>query len=580
MITQDNITQYQTLFDKVNGLMGYGDNEKIVDINDYFTALRDIKNNVVNKVKDFDPYFLILPNDEGLFAINANTREIEVPSIFKTGIGVQGDELAEIVYFSVDRYFDTTDLYDKDIFVQWEAPNGDKGLSVTINKTLLFEPGKVVFGWPIVSEMTKQPGYLKFAVRFYEREVNENGTAKLIYSFSTLTNQVKINPGLDFTIDTKEDEQIYGLIDKNATIYKMMRNSSGVVADIPAAMPVFDSNAYTPNNFEQSYNVGEVFEGKVLFEDKAEEPAKGNISYIWHKKDKKGNDATIDGQHIIYKPTQDTARNPVDQYFTKDEQDKYHKYSGAIPPEDSKITLYKLYASYAPKAAGSYYVIASNNAGRGNTVESEKSKIWQIAYPNAPIITYPEGIKNTIMHGDSITLALPVEGNGQLTYQWSKSDKKETDFTEIEGATQSSLTITKKENNSQEGYYKVEVTNSKNAVTEAVNSESIRVTLPASELPAPSELLYYANDQVYNIQYGATKGSKLKVIIQDSLDKSDNLTYQWYYAPSNPPEFTPLSDGNINETYTANQTGYYKVKITNTYNLDKKEVESNPFIVN
>ena len=62
--------------------------------------------------------WLILPRDEGLFEIDANSRKINIPAEFsRNGVGVQGDELAEIIYFSIDRYFDTTDLYDKDIFV-------------------------------------------------------------------------------------------------------------------------------------------------------------------------------------------------------------------------------------------------------------------------------------------------------------------------------------------------------------------------------------------------------------------------------------------------------------------------------
>jgi hypothetical protein len=134
-----------------------------------------------------------------------------VPDSFATnGLGVQGDELAEIVYFSIDRYFDIIDLYDKEIFVQWEAPpapgsppnaKGDQGLSVTINKTLSYEAGKVVFGWPITSDITKYPGNVKFAVRFYERGTDSNGKTILTYSFSTLNAMAKINPALDFIIN-------------------------------------------------------------------------------------------------------------------------------------------------------------------------------------------------------------------------------------------------------------------------------------------------------------------------------------------------------------------------------------------
>ena len=56
-------------------------------------------------------YFL-MPLDEPMFEIDANTRKITVPQHFaKNGVGVHGDHMAEILYFSIDRYFDYQDLY-------------------------------------------------------------------------------------------------------------------------------------------------------------------------------------------------------------------------------------------------------------------------------------------------------------------------------------------------------------------------------------------------------------------------------------------------------------------------------------
>ena len=118
MITKDNFKLYESLFNDINNKLAGLITEDITDINDYFLELENIKayvmgNSTNESNPEKDPYFLILPIDEGLFKINANTREIETPDAFKLGVGVQGDELAEIVYFSIDRYFDTTDLYDK-----------------------------------------------------------------------------------------------------------------------------------------------------------------------------------------------------------------------------------------------------------------------------------------------------------------------------------------------------------------------------------------------------------------------------------------------------------------------------------
>jgi hypothetical protein len=58
-----------------------------------------------------------LPPNEGYFSINADTRDIEFPEAFKQGVSVQGDDIAEIIYFKIDRYFDAIDLAKKQIVI-------------------------------------------------------------------------------------------------------------------------------------------------------------------------------------------------------------------------------------------------------------------------------------------------------------------------------------------------------------------------------------------------------------------------------------------------------------------------------
>lgn len=108
----------------------------------------------------------MLPLDEPHFEINANTRAIIIPADFKkNGIAVQGDDLAEVVYFKVDRYYDAVDLNACDIYVQWELPKDKiKGVSPVQIKDISSQPGKLIFGWPISSAITKSSGALKFSV--------------------------------------------------------------------------------------------------------------------------------------------------------------------------------------------------------------------------------------------------------------------------------------------------------------------------------------------------------------------------------------------------------------------------------
>jgi len=67
-----------------------------------------------------------LPLDEAVLAINADTRIITIPSSFaRYGVGVQGDNTAEILYFTIDRFFDNVDLGNNniEIAIQWEITN-------------------------------------------------------------------------------------------------------------------------------------------------------------------------------------------------------------------------------------------------------------------------------------------------------------------------------------------------------------------------------------------------------------------------------------------------------------------------
>jgi hypothetical protein len=118
------------------------------------------------EIAQCDKKFLRLPLDEPIFEIDANTRVITVPNEFRTnGLSVQGDHLAEIVFFSIDRYFDRTDLSNTDITINWKmGTNVGKTKYFIMSKDII--PGKVIFGWPINNIITQKSGSLTFAVEF------------------------------------------------------------------------------------------------------------------------------------------------------------------------------------------------------------------------------------------------------------------------------------------------------------------------------------------------------------------------------------------------------------------------------
>ena len=142
-VTKENAKLYRDLFDKaevyLNGKTAFEnydpenpseDYTEINSLDEYFATLESLTTGQSADGDSSDKYhlFKILPLDEPTFNIDANTREISVPEVFrKNGVGVQGDQLAETLFFTIDRYFDTTDLYRDDIkgIIQWEtAPSG------------------------------------------------------------------------------------------------------------------------------------------------------------------------------------------------------------------------------------------------------------------------------------------------------------------------------------------------------------------------------------------------------------------------------------------------------------------------
>ena len=167
----------------------------------------------IQEIGELDKKFLRLPLDEPLFEIDANSRKITIPSDFAAnGLSVQGDHLAETVFFSIDRYFDYMDLNNCNIRINWKI--GDvSGQSVNFSKSVDAEPGKIIFGWPVAKDLTGKSGTLSFAVEFYIERDNV-----ISYSLNTLISTINIKEGLVLINPT--------VINVNDDILNMLQNSS------------------------------------------------------------------------------------------------------------------------------------------------------------------------------------------------------------------------------------------------------------------------------------------------------------------------------------------------------------------
>lgn len=174
----------------------------ILNLDEYFLFLKDLITSCYTsglKKEESDSMaarFISLPVDEDFFEIDANTRTIKIPEIFKNGVSVMGDQAAETIYFKIDRYFDHIDLATMNILVEYQDSEGEWHYTKVdiINNNVA---GKIIFGWPISLQATQYSGNIKLAVRFY----GQNDDKELVYSFRTTPIVVKIKESIGYNFD-------------------------------------------------------------------------------------------------------------------------------------------------------------------------------------------------------------------------------------------------------------------------------------------------------------------------------------------------------------------------------------------
>lgn len=411
-------------------------------------------NNNVNYAKYAK--FLMLPLDEAPFEINANSRQITIPDNFKKyGVSLHGDQIAETLLFRVDRFFDFNDLLTTTIFVQWTRPGPEpeserEGASLITLIDYETEPGKLLLGWPLTSEITKAPGPLKFSLRFFKKDPE---TKKISYSFNTLTTQVTINPALHPSINDNLK------IDEASSLFHQAITDSPSSSSTPAERPKFldygnlPTQAWVDNNDTLTFAVSS-YTGDT-----------GVLTYQWYKAnitgvDEEGNYITENTVEITsaakteLRPTKDTSKDNTKAYFTKGETAEGDPYSGNIIAGEldlqvvgvSDITgevIYERYSTYSVPASpaeivGLYYVIASNRAG--TSIEKQRSNYCEVPRPKTLVFETKNALPERAFIDDKGAVALTAiatpddAAHASITYQWLKTKDLEQEPTEVKKA--------------------------------------------------------------------------------------------------------------------------------------------------
>ena len=552
----------------VNPDTGVEEGETITSLEELFEYMLFITN--------FAPIYTRLPLDEEPFFIDADARSISVPKEFATnGVSVQGDEVSEILFFKINRFFDATDLSKCKIFIQWKSSETDEwgnqkeGVSRPWIQDIVSEPGYLIFGWPISSKITKVAGNVTFSVRFYRVDDAD----KLVYSFSTLDQTVKIQPALDYDIENILGDTPSVLIDDMASAIMLRAvNSPTTSSDLTAMVPYWEAGVVDglkgwtvkrkPDNSIQYevMNLGIDENGfSTLPVQKyiaALSDDSGVVSYYWTKVDKNGTGSLTraDGETKFFLPVMyRKIENPLSitrlenkTYYTLEEGNKYKPIAPSTEFADlidQDKDIYELVSEATIDEVGKYVARARNRVGKVFSDDLVANAIY-VPMPVAPILGTLEAGMSTgpILDENPVTLSLNVTlkdefdndvaaQGGKATYVWRRRGLGDLTPEILEDDTEATLILVPGED--EEGYYSVIVSNNLNKEHFETTSNEVRITNPATKLT-----LTIDNDD--DISLTAAKANGLHVEISGKEanrrdDLGDSVTYQWYryYSSAN-----------------------------------------------
>ena len=479
----------------------------IQTLEQYFCHLKDLLD-LPNGYK-----YIMLPLDEPPLDIDANKRTITIPSNFKTsGLSVEGDELAETLFFRIDRYFDAMDLSTCEIFVQWNLPTGDTYATIVYMIDVESEPGKLIFACPLTSDITKVAGPVELSVRFIKRGAGDT----IAYSFNTLAARANISAALKINGDINYIES-----QKVQDLFTAAIENSDMASGEPAPAPVFTKWLGSDNNIATIDKIYLNGENSKLTIAATSEPA-GELTYEWYH--------TPNGSSWA-KKVQSNENNE----FT-------------IATADDLVDIES--TDYSAKTATGVYQVRAINRLNNKTAKawSDKVELPAPVKPNLVALT-DKVIENT---ADGVELKIvEVEGthqdNASYNYVWEYIAPEATEASILEGKVADTLTT------ATAGYYQVKVSATQNGDIAYAESNKIRVTnLPEAIVFAEG---YAATDTaiVINVNNGATSIDLTDKITASAIGDftADAITYEWYIDKDGKGvlENNEIKDDLINITY-------------------------------
>ena len=603
--TSSNKSEYQKLYDKVSQVLNseyVSDEDKkilgetlkltngkfsVTSIDEYFSVLEIlakvvktvVSNNKGYDAKLYNDKLFIIPFGENDFVIDANSRKIGVPQEFaRNGVGVEGDHFVESLYFTIDRYFDTTDFAQSNIMaiVEWINANGEKCYSPAWTKILSDDDEKLIIGWVLTDKATKKAGIVKFSIRLYS--LDEDG--KLESSFATLVTNVVINPSMNFDLEAAGEDKIEpefassGLA--HEAVFKRLRSS-----------PAANKTANDVDLPEYVIRYAKMTNGKIADAGSfnIDDADAGDIYYVWAK----SNSGTIryawstTGAAFGEKATNSYEYVPVSfwdegmEYYTKEQ----------VNGEDKYILAEGVTASTV--ASGDYYAIMGRAIlpSNGDVTGEYRclAKNSQYGYTRPEAFTDIDGLKDEVYKIGKIT----IKGPESFTFALSNSEAQEVGTvlnivneedkndravpsyqwkykTFADGAEYVDKGTESNQPTDAEGYWQATVSHTKNGATKSKTSKDVIIYQPVNKPVADNENLKEPMIEMVKTA---------KADIDWYFTVSGNYTeyaYQWYNSDGNALTNSAgsgivLNDGSrLKATLMAvditRNTDSYKLKIT------------------
>lgn len=637
MITYVNSKEASLFTEAAQDLVKYGFDgvSSDFDVAEYLSRLGDLK--------QISPRYVRLPlyedghEDEEIFAIDANARTIKIPASFsRNGVGVVSDELAEILWFKINRYFDIKDfglaagndvgdnLKDGNlhILIQWEAPDGAKGASWAYAVDIDTDPEYVYFGWAITAEhLTAKMGNIKFAVRILEYVEGEEN--KIAYSFATQAAAVAVKASLSFDVTNSKEAIVFEQVADRIS----SRLMGGQIAHCPVFAPANEETGYAGGNLPAYVlNLRAPAEGEqpeAVLEVSAAAPEGESydaIAYKWYHKNANEEDFTqMDGE---YTPAL-TVKSSGDYYVVVLGMKEILDSNEFIYDEATgEAALDKF--RYHTSISSSKSVICNVPAPIKLDIEEENAKSLvldrELATNALAMIISRQIIKDPATQEESMVgeVVVKLEKTASAA-KMSDEELKNAEFVEVAGLPEDFFTVGGEgevagkevaivlgrkadaeqgigEFYAEEGYYRITIINKLNGDEEETVSESIcRVINPAA---INSVTITPKTERGGDIASGEAPSAALHDKMVATIDVqnvvSDEILIQWYHVQK---EVDPAEEGkeDLPDTqiegatgteYTPEQSGTYYFIATNNIKdnegniISSKSLQSDSVIFN